>query len=84
MHLDITVFEASASVGGKLALFSSSPETGGDPLVYPWNDSQLDPLSAEDVAGPALMWNSPLFARASEEVLGDAVEFFELPPQEVG
>ena len=84
MHLDITVFEASASVGGKLALFSETEPETGDPLVYPWNDSRLDPLSAEDVAGPALMWNNPLLARASEEVLEDAVEFFELPPQEVG
>ena len=82
MHFDITVFEAAPSVGGKLALFS--PGSGGDARVFPWNDSRLDPLSAEDVAGPALMWSSPLFTRASEEVLGDAVDFFELPAQEVG
>ena len=88
MHLDITVFEAAPLIGGKLALFPSpqspSPASEGDARVFPWNDSRLDPLSAEDVAGPALLWGNPLFTRASEEVLGDAVEFFELPAQEVG
>ncbi|RYO83211.1 hypothetical protein DL764_009486 [Monosporascus ibericus] len=83
VDFEITVFEAGLSIGGQLAQFSSVSE--GDGPVFPYNDNALDPLSAEDVAGPALLWGSPLFTRSSEDILGgDAVEFFDLPSQKVG
>ncbi|RYP93477.1 hypothetical protein DL770_000361 [Monosporascus sp. CRB-9-2] len=76
VDFNITVFEAGFSIGGQLAQFDS---------VSPYNDSALDPLSAEDVAGPALLWGNPLFTRSSKHILGgDAVRFFDLPNQKVG
>ncbi|RYP23096.1 hypothetical protein DL765_001351 [Monosporascus sp. GIB2] len=86
VDFEITVFEAGSSIGGQLAQFGSpeSPSGAGGP-VFPYNDSALDPLRAEDVAGPALLWGNPLFTRSSEDILGgDAVEFFDLPSQKVG
>ncbi|RYP56520.1 hypothetical protein DL771_011839 [Monosporascus sp. 5C6A] len=83
VDFEITVFEAGLSIGGQLTQFGSASEGGGP--VFPYDDSALDPLSAEDVAGPALLWGNPLFTRSSEDILGgDVVEFFDLPSQKVG
>ncbi len=81
-RFDITIFESGPSVGGTLAFFGSQGGTGD--RVFPCNDSALDPISAEDVMGPALLWNNPLFTEATEKILGDQIEFFELPSQKVG
>ncbi|RYO86994.1 hypothetical protein DL762_004419 [Monosporascus cannonballus] len=86
VDFEITVFEAGSAIGGQLTQFGSpdSPEGAGGP-VFPYNDSALDPLRAEDVAGPALLWGTPLFTRSSEDILGgDELEFFDLPSQKVG
>ncbi|RYP34953.1 hypothetical protein DL767_004030 [Monosporascus sp. MG133] len=83
VDFEITVFEAGLWIGGQLAQFGPVSDGGGP--VFPYDDSSLDPLSAEDVAGPALLWGNPLFTRSSEDILGgDAVEFFDLPSQKVG
>ncbi|RYP87368.1 hypothetical protein DL769_000572 [Monosporascus sp. CRB-8-3] len=86
VDFEITLFEAGSSIGGQLAQFGSSDSSGGGGgPVFPYNDSALDPLCAEDVAGPALLWGNPLFTRSSEDILGGhAVEFFDLPSQKVG
>ncbi|KAI2640549.1 hypothetical protein GGS26DRAFT_165408 [Hypomontagnella submonticulosa] len=78
IHLNITLFESAPLVGGQLALNAS---TGGP--VFPHDDPTQDPISAEDIAGTALLWANPLFTKTSEEVLGDKVEFSELSSQQV-
>lgn len=78
-HFDITVFEAGPSVGGKLAFFD--PDGG---RTFPYDDIALDPITAEDITGPALMWSNLLFTQSSERILGDKVEFSEIPSQKVG
>ncbi|KAI2467745.1 hypothetical protein F4781DRAFT_401008 [Annulohypoxylon bovei var. microspora] len=78
-HLNITLFESSPIIGGQLALNSS---TGG--LVFPYDDPDQSPITAEDIAGTALVWGNPLFTRTSEATLGDKVEFSERPSQQVG
>ncbi|KAL7629307.1 hypothetical protein AAE478_000827 [Parahypoxylon ruwenzoriense] len=70
IRFNITIFESSPLIGGQLALNDS---TGGP--VFPYNDPRQDPITAEDVAGTALVWGSPLFTKASEESLGDKVGF---------
>ncbi|RYP54962.1 hypothetical protein DL768_000278 [Monosporascus sp. mg162] len=83
VDFEITVFEAGLWIGGQLAQFG--PVSDGGRPVFPYDDSTLGPLSAEDVAGPALLWGNPLFTRSSEDILGGgAVEFFDLPSQQVG
>ncbi|KAK7746188.1 hypothetical protein SLS62_009478 [Diatrype stigma] len=79
-HYDITLFEAGPSVGGKLAFFDSN----GSGRTFPYNDITLDPITAEDIAGPALMWRNLLFTQSSERILRDKVEFSESPSQKVG
>ncbi|KAI1208785.1 uncharacterized protein F4807DRAFT_429434 [Annulohypoxylon truncatum] len=78
-HLNITLFESAPSIGGQLALNAS---TGGP--VFPYDDDEQNPISAEDIAGTALVWGNPLFTKASEATLGDRVGFSERPSQMVG
>ncbi|KAI1083210.1 hypothetical protein F5B20DRAFT_529057 [Whalleya microplaca] len=77
--IDTTIFESAPVIGGQLALNASD----GGP-VFPYDDTSLDPLTAEDIAGNALIWGNPLFTKASEETLGDKIEFSELPSQQIG
>lgn len=79
VRFNITILEAGPSIGGQLAPFGS-----GSGPVFPYNDSTLDPLSAEDLAGLGLMWSSPLFTHDSKAILRDEIEFVELPSQKVG
>jgi hypothetical protein len=78
-HFDVTIFESAPFVGGKLAIYHD--ETG---LVYPYNDTMQYPITAEDIAGNALMWSNPLFTKDSEEALRDEIDFVELESQQVG
>ncbi|ORY64385.1 uncharacterized protein BCR38DRAFT_485542 [Pseudomassariella vexata] len=77
--LNITVLESAPSIGGRLALIDSRGER-----AIPYDDPAQDPISAEDIAGPALMWDNPLFTKASEKFPWDKVDFDELPSSEVG
>ncbi|KAI1382207.1 hypothetical protein F4677DRAFT_440008 [Hypoxylon crocopeplum] len=79
IHLNIALFESAPVIGGQLALSDSA----GGPLFLR-DDHTLDPITAEDIAGAALLHCNPLFTKTSEEILGDQVEFFELPSQQVG
>ncbi|CAJ2501827.1 Uu.00g046800.m01.CDS01 [Anthostomella pinea] len=79
VHFNITVYEAKPHVGGQLALNGSQ-----DGLVYPYDDPRQEPMTAEDIAGTALLWNNALFTQDSEDFLGGRVEFSELGSQQVG
>ncbi|RWA03828.1 hypothetical protein EKO27_g11277 [Xylaria grammica] len=76
---DITIFESSPVVGGMLALHGPD----GEP-VFPNDDPMQGHITAEDVAGNALMWQNSLFTRDSEVILGDKVGFTELGTEQVG
>ncbi|KAI0140941.1 hypothetical protein F4776DRAFT_613312 [Hypoxylon sp. NC0597] len=78
IQVNITLFEASPLIGGQLALNDS---TGGP--VFPYDDPEQAPIIAEDITGTALVWSNPLFTKSSEAILGDKLEFTELPSQEV-
>ncbi|GAW19359.1 hypothetical protein ANO14919_088450 [Xylariales sp. No.14919] len=76
---NITIFESSPVVGGMLALHGAD----GEP-VFPNDDPMQGHITAEDVAGNALMWQNSLFTRDSEAILGDKVGFTELGTEQVG
>ncbi|KAI0176314.1 hypothetical protein GGR52DRAFT_355381 [Hypoxylon sp. FL1284] len=78
-RLKVTLFEAGPSIGGQLALNDST----GRP-VFPFDDRTQDPITAEDIAGTALMWGNPLYTKTSEDILGEGVGFTELPGRRVG
>ncbi|KAI1107786.1 hypothetical protein F4804DRAFT_328813 [Jackrogersella minutella] len=78
IHLNITLFESGPLLGGQLALNAST----GDP-VFPYDDPAQNPISAEDIAGTALVWSNPLFTKTYEATLGDNVDFSERPSQQV-
>ncbi|KAI1455694.1 hypothetical protein F4805DRAFT_459529 [Annulohypoxylon moriforme] len=78
-NLNITLFESAPAIGGQLVLNAS---TGG--LVFPYDDDEQSPITAEDIAGTALVWGNPLFTKTSEAALGDNVQFSECPSQQVG
>jgi hypothetical protein len=73
VRFNITIFESKPVIGGALAFHSSK----GD-VVFPRDDRMQSPITAEDIAGKALMWNNALFTRDSEIILGDEVGFTEL------
>ncbi|KAI0898364.1 hypothetical protein F4806DRAFT_458086 [Annulohypoxylon nitens] len=77
--LNVTVFESAPVIGGQLALHAT---TGGQ--VFPYSDEEQRPITAEDIAGTALVWGNPFFTKKSEETLGDSVGFAECPSQMVG
>lgn len=81
MQFNITIFESKPGVGGMLAFHDSE---GSPSSVFPGDDPLQVPITAEDVAGKALMWNNALFSHDSEEILGDAVDFVELGIERVG
>ncbi|KAI1416056.1 hypothetical protein F5Y13DRAFT_155960 [Hypoxylon sp. FL1857] len=78
LHVNITLFESAPLIGGQLALNDST----GRP-VFPYDDPDGIPITAEDIAGTALVWGNPLFTKTSEAILGDHIEFSERPSQEV-
>ncbi|KAF2968127.1 hypothetical protein GQX73_g5447 [Xylaria multiplex] len=41
------------------------------------------PITAEDIAGTALVWNNALFTRVSEKALQDKIDFTELEPEQI-
>jgi hypothetical protein len=81
VRFNITIFESKPVIGGVLAFHdvegSSSP-------VFPKDDQAQSLITAEDIAGKALMWSNALFTRDSEKILGDKVEFIELGHEQVG
>ncbi|KAI0517534.1 hypothetical protein F5B22DRAFT_654770 [Xylaria bambusicola] len=79
MRFNITILESKPIVGGMLALHDSS----GGP-VYPNDDPMQSPITAEDIVGPALMWQNSLFTQDSEKILGDSISFNELDTDFVG
>ncbi|KAI0842115.1 hypothetical protein F5Y06DRAFT_292937 [Hypoxylon sp. FL0890] len=78
IHVNITIFESAPFIGGQLALNDST----GSP-VFPYGDPDQHPITAEDIAGTALVWSNPLFTKTSEAILGDQLQFSERPSQEV-
>ncbi|KAI1828073.1 hypothetical protein F4861DRAFT_490541 [Xylaria intraflava] len=79
VKFNITLYESKPIIGGILALHDANGEavlTKGDPMQ--------GPITAEDIAGKALMWNNKLFTRDSEHALKDEVNFIELGPERVG
>ncbi|KAI1818338.1 hypothetical protein GGS20DRAFT_284935 [Poronia punctata] len=72
------MFEAKPVTGGTLAFHNSDGSS-----LFPYNDREQDPITAEDVAGTALVWNNALFTRDSQKVLGDKVYFTESGSQSV-
>ncbi|KAI1736910.1 hypothetical protein F4680DRAFT_430527 [Xylaria scruposa] len=79
VQFNITIFESKPVIGGALA-FSDSKGS----FVFPKDDPTQNPITAEDIAGNALVWDNTLFTRDSEKVLKDKVDFFELSPQQIG
>ncbi|KAI0814462.1 hypothetical protein GGR55DRAFT_631949 [Xylaria sp. FL0064] len=79
VDFNVTIFESSPVIGGALAIHDSN----GDP-VFPSDDPTQGHITAEDIAGTALMWQNSLFTRDSEKLLGDEVSFTEPGPQQVG
>ncbi|KAI1283510.1 hypothetical protein F5Y07DRAFT_349873 [Xylaria sp. FL0933] len=79
VDFNITIFESSPVIGGALAVHDAN----GNP-VFPNDDPTQGHITAEDIAGTALMWQNSLFTRDSEELLGDKVFFTESGPQQVG
>ncbi|KAI0428857.1 hypothetical protein F5Y09DRAFT_311925 [Xylaria sp. FL1042] len=79
VQFNITIYDAKPVVGGVLALH----ETNGS-SIFPKNELMQNSITAEDIAGTALMWNNALFTQDSEKALKNKVEFVELGPQEVG
>ncbi|KAI0539942.1 hypothetical protein GGR58DRAFT_462561 [Xylaria digitata] len=79
VHLNITIYESKPILGGALALHGADGSS-----VYPKDDPMQSPITAEDVAGTALVWNNALFTRDSENVLQDKIDFTELGPEQIG
>ncbi|KAI1383237.1 uncharacterized protein F4822DRAFT_434356 [Hypoxylon trugodes] len=78
IRLNITLFESNPLIGGQLALNDSKGRQ-----VYPYDDPTQNPIAAEDITGPALLWGNPLCTKATEKTIGDNVAFSELPPQKI-
>ncbi|KAI1431699.1 hypothetical protein GGR50DRAFT_678012 [Xylaria sp. CBS 124048] len=79
VKLNITLYESKPILGGVLALHGANRGallTKGDPTQ--------GPITAEDIAGTALMWNNELFTRDSEKALKDEVDFIELGSEQIG
>ncbi|KAI3328819.1 hypothetical protein F4824DRAFT_516858 [Ustulina deusta] len=79
MQFNITIFESRPVIGGMLAVHDSN----GRP-VFPNDDPMQSHITAEDIAGNALMWQNALFTRDSENLLRDKVAFTELGAEQVG
>ncbi|KAI3329279.1 hypothetical protein HD806DRAFT_530676 [Xylariaceae sp. AK1471] len=80
VRFNITIFESKPVIGGVLAFKDSK----GSFSVFPKDDPRQSPITAEDIAGKALMWSNALFTRDSEKILGDKVNFIELGHEQVG
>lgn len=48
------------------------------------DDPMQSPITAEDIAGKALLWNNALFTRDSEKILQDKINFIESEPEKIG
>ncbi|KAK5636032.1 hypothetical protein RRF57_011744 [Xylaria bambusicola] len=79
MRFNITIFESKPVIGGMLALHDSN----GRP-VYPNDDPTQSHITAEDIAGTALIWQNSLFTQDSKKILGDSIHFNDLGTDQVG
>lgn len=79
VHFNITIYESKPVLGGALALHHANGSS-----VFPKDDPNQSPITAEDIAGTALMWNNALFTQDSEKALKDKIKFTELGPERIG
>ncbi|KAI0451478.1 hypothetical protein F5B21DRAFT_507255 [Xylaria acuta] len=79
VRFNVTIYESKPVLGGALAFRDANGSS-----VFPKNDQTQGPITAEDIAGSALMWDNALFTQDSEKVLKDKVDFFELGPEQIG
>ncbi|KAI2638115.1 hypothetical protein GGS21DRAFT_455979 [Xylaria nigripes] len=79
VELKITLYESKPIIGGVLAFHDANGN-----FVLTKDDPMLGPITAEDIAGTALMWNNVLFTQDSEKTLKDKVDFIGLDPERIG
>ncbi|KAI1750934.1 hypothetical protein F4782DRAFT_228440 [Xylaria castorea] len=79
IRFNVTIYESRPVLGGVLAFCDANGSS-----VFPKNDPTQSPITAEDIAGNALMRDNILFTQDSEKVLKDKVDFFELGPEQIG
>ncbi|KAI8954198.1 hypothetical protein F4801DRAFT_50017 [Xylaria longipes] len=79
VQFNVTIYESKPVLGGALAFCDANGSS-----VFPKNDPTQSPITAEDIAGNALVWDNALFTQDSEKVLKDKVDFFELGPEQIG
>ncbi|KAI1428374.1 hypothetical protein F5Y12DRAFT_782783 [Xylaria sp. FL1777] len=79
VRFNITIYESKPVLGGALALHDTNGSS-----IFPKDDPMQSPITAEDISGTALMWNSPLFTQDSGKALKEKAEFIELGPEQIG
>lgn len=57
MPVNVTIFEKSHAIGGRLVLGQASD------LIYPWNDYTQSPIEPEDIAGPSLLFSNEVIRK---------------------
>ncbi|KAJ8118014.1 hypothetical protein ONZ43_g4077 [Nemania bipapillata] len=78
-QFNITIFESKPVLGGVLAFHHANGSS-----IFPRDHPTQSPITAEDIAGKALLWNNALFTRDSEKILKDSVNFVEVGSEQVG
>ncbi|KAI0868745.1 hypothetical protein GGS24DRAFT_198373 [Hypoxylon argillaceum] len=79
VRFSITIYDSKPVLGGALSFHAANGSS-----VFPMDDPMQSPITAEDIAGKALLWNNALFTRDSEKILQDKINFIESEPEKIG